>query len=305
LNGSCFALEHAVDSFRAAVRADAGDARAHAGLALARCAQAQHLADAPRRAYADATHAALRALALDPSDASVQVALATLLFLREWDWVSAERAVQRALENDAEHVDAYLLHGNLLEARAHLDDGLAMKMRALEHAPTSPHVLTDIAVSFWRRRDYMNTIAWSERALAHDSVHVRARMYLAFALWKVERYDAVTNELLRQADAFGIARETLINAAGASSQTAESARWPSPLARVVMARLPIAAGGPSAANAAIASGEQGHIDTAFRQLDVVIAQRQGCVVSLDVDPQWDRMRGDPRFGDLLKYIGLR
>jgi DNA-binding winged helix-turn-helix (wHTH) protein len=203
LNGSHFALEHAVDSFRAAVRANASDARAYAGLALARCTQAQHLADAPRRAYADATHAALRAFALDPSDATVQVALATLLFFMEWDWASAERAVQRALEINAEHVDAYLLYGNLLETRAHLDDGLAMKVRALEHAPASPHVLTDIAVSFWRRRDYMNTIAWSERALAHDSVHVRARMYLAFALWKLGRYDAVTNELLRQADAFG------------------------------------------------------------------------------------------------------
>ena len=304
LNGSHFALEHAVDSFRAAVRANASDARAYAGLALARCTQAQHFADAPRRAYTDATHAALRALALDPSDATVQVALATLLFLMEWDWASAERAVQRALEIDAEHVDAYLLYGNLLETRAHLDDGLAMKMRALEHAPASPHVLTDIAVSFWRRRDYMNTITWSERALAHDSVHVRARMYLAFALWKLGRYDAVTNELLRQADAFGIARETLTHAAGASSQTAESARWPSPLARVVMARLPIAAGGPSVANAAIASGEQGHIDAAFRQLDVVIAQRQACAVSLNVDPQWDCLRRDPRFDHLLEYIGL-
>ena len=40
-----------------------------------------------------------------------------------------------------------------------------------------------------------------------------ARMYLAFALWKLGRYDAVTNELLRQADTFGIARETLTHAA--------------------------------------------------------------------------------------------
>jgi hypothetical protein len=111
LNGSHFALEHAVDSFRAAVRADASDARAYAGLALARCTQAQHLADAPRRAYADATHAALAGLGARP-----------------------------------------------------------------------------------------------ER-------------YLAFALWKLGRYDAVTNEPLRQADAFGIARETLTHAAGASSQT--------------------------------------------------------------------------------------
>ena len=71
-----------------------------------------------------------------------------------------------------------------------------------------------------------------------------------------------------------------------------------------MARLPIAAGGPSAANAAIASGEQGQIDTAFRQLDMVIAQRQACAVSLNVDPQWDCLRRDPRFDHLLEYIGL-
>ena len=72
-----------------------------------------------------------------------------------------------------------------------------------------------------------------------------------------------------------------------------------------MARLPIAAGGPSAANAAIASGEQGQIDTAFRQLDMVIAQRQACAVSLKMSTLNGTACAETRASTTYsEYIGL-
>jgi hypothetical protein len=54
-------------------------------------------------------------------------------------------------------------------------------------------------------------------ALAQDPTLPAARGCLAYALWKIRRYDAVTAELVTQAESFGIARETLIRASGSES----------------------------------------------------------------------------------------
>ena len=141
-------LPGAVTAFEAAIELDPTYAPAHAGLALACCAQAEHRFVPPKDAYARARVAALRALALDDAAADAQVALGAVMFLSEWDWIGAERSLQRALELNPTHAQARLLYGRLLEAQGRLADGLAMKLRALEHDPFSPSVHLAIALSY-------------------------------------------------------------------------------------------------------------------------------------------------------------
>ena len=115
-SGSFFELPQAVSAFQAASELDPTYAAAHAGLALARCAQAT-VRDMPHReAFAEAKAAALRALAMDDKCADAQVALGQVLFFSEWDWIGAERSFQRALEINPNHPEAYLHYGGLMEA---------------------------------------------------------------------------------------------------------------------------------------------------------------------------------------------
>jgi hypothetical protein len=65
-------------------------------------------------------------------------------------------------------------HSNLLEAHGDIDSALEMKMRALEFAPGSSFVLTQIARSLWRKRDYGKTIEWTQRARAGSHAPRRA-----------------------------------------------------------------------------------------------------------------------------------
>jgi Tfp pilus assembly protein PilF len=88
-----------------------------------------------------------RALAMDDSCADAQVALGTVLFLSDWNWIGAQRSLERALELDPGHTDAYLLYGRLLEALGDVERGLVVKQKALERNPFSALVHVQIAHS--------------------------------------------------------------------------------------------------------------------------------------------------------------
>src|SRR6516225_10205268 len=137
---SMYETPKALAAFRAAIALDPTYAPAHAGLALACCAQAQFRMAPFSDAYVEAKAAALRALAMDPSCAAAQTALGALLFFSESDWLAAERSLRRALDLDPEQTEAYLLYRQLLEALGNLESGLAVKRKALELEPRSPLV---------------------------------------------------------------------------------------------------------------------------------------------------------------------
>jgi hypothetical protein len=55
---------------------------------------------------------------------------------------------------------------------------------------------------------------------------------------------------------------------------------------------------------ALLSARLGDKDQAFSWLERAHAFRTFELLFLKVDPEWDSIRGDPRFPDLLRRIGL-
>ena len=55
---------------------------------------------------------------------------------------------------------------------------------------------------------------------------------------------------------------------------------------------------------AVLYGAAGRLDDAFDCLDQAITCRDPALVHLAVAPDWDSLRGDPRFDDRLKQMGL-
>ena len=200
-SGSFFEVSHAVSAFSAATAIDPGYAAAHAGLALAKLAQATLRAGAHVEAFADAKAAALRALALDDQCADAQVALGQLMLLSEWDWLAAERSFQRALAINPNHAEAYLHYGDLMEALGELDRGLQLKLRGLECDQTSALAHVAVAVSFWNQRRYDDVIVWVNKTLDRDPEHLFARELLVGAYWKKGDFERQLTEDLRRGEA--------------------------------------------------------------------------------------------------------
>src|SRR5262245_21307050 len=286
----------ALEAFRAALSLDPEYAAAHAGLALACCAQAELRLAAPDAAYAEAKAAALRALAMDVANADAQAALGTVLFLSEWNWAGARRSLERALEIDPDHTEAWLLYDRLLEALGDLDGGLAAKQKALERAPSSAAVHLQIALSYWNQRRYDEMIAWATRSLELDPSHLLAREFIAGAY-------------LMKGDPDRHMAESLAHAAAACAPAALieelRATYASGGRRAVLElALRLNANGP-AFQLALLHADLGDLDEAFRQLDRAIEARDPALVHLAVAPQWAALRTDPRFDQRLARMGLR
>jgi DNA-binding winged helix-turn-helix (wHTH) protein/tetratricopeptide (TPR) repeat protein len=286
----------AVAAYEAAIEMDPAFAAAHAGLALACCQQAELRLIPQEEAWSRARDAALRALALDDSCADAQVALGAVSFLGRWDWVGAERSLERALEINPSHTEAYVLYGRLLDALGRLDEGLEMKMRALERDPLSPLVHLAISMSYWNQRRFEDSIRWANRTLELDPGHLVAREHLAGAYWAMGDFDRHMEENIKHAKAFGVPAEALepVKRAYESGGRLGAIRW---VLDTQGANLP-------AMQLALFHAELGDLDTALRHLARAIDRREACLVDLAVAPQWDRLRASPQFQGCLERMGL-
>ena len=259
-----------------------------------------------QEAYAQAKTSALRALALDDACADAQVALGTVLFLSEWDWVGAEKSLRRALEINSTHSEALLHYGSLMEALGKPDQGLRFKQQALERDPRSPLVLVQIASSYWHQRRYDDAITWANRALEMDPRHMLAGEFLAGAYWKQGDMDRFLAENLRRAEVFGVSVEAMahLRHVCAEMQDAYADAGPRGLACCMLEHMPPGEGGSASVQRAILCGGAGDLDSAFEHLDRAIDGHDPALVHLAVAPQWDSLRVDPRFNQRLARMGL-
>lgn len=292
-------IPQAVRAFEMAIELDATYAAAHSGLALACCAQAELRLAPASDGYARARVSALRALAMDESSSDAWTALGCVMFLAEWDWIGAERSFQRALELDPRHTQARLLYGRLLDALGRLDEGLAMKLRALETNPFSPSVHVALALSYWNQRKYDEAIRWANKTLDLDPLHLLAREFLAGAYWKLGDFDRHMAENLKHAAAHGVPAEALAPLKRAYAENG----------RTGVVRLALEQAAQQSAKfpdvqLALFHSELGDLDAAIPYLERAIEGRDPCLVDLAVAPQWDALRKDARFHRCLAGMGL-
>jgi tetratricopeptide (TPR) repeat protein len=248
---------------------------------------------------------------MDSISADAQVALGSVLFLSEWDWPAAERSLRRALEINPDYTEALLQYGALQEALGRLDEGLRFKQQALARDPRSTLVLMQIATSYWHQRRYEETLRWARRVLEIDPKHLLAGEFIAGVYWKLGDITGFAEANLRQATVFGVPDEALatLKQVIADMQNAFAAAGPAGLNRfmaeqVTNERLESDALAKTAVRRAVIYGAAGRLDEAFACLDQAIAVRDPALVHLAVAPQWDGLRGDPRFGERLHVMGL-
>lgn len=166
-------LQAALEHFQQAIDEDAGYALAHAGVADAHAIIGFYSLQKPRIAFANATAAAERALAIDPDLPEAHTSLA-LSNLGDWNWPEAERHFSRALELDPSQTMARI-YWSWLMVLQHDNAGAMMQVRtAQEMEPLSSLVNGSVAHTLYLARRYDEAIAECEKSLEVDPSFILA-----------------------------------------------------------------------------------------------------------------------------------
>jgi TolB-like protein/Tfp pilus assembly protein PilF len=295
-------VDQALAYLERAVQLDPSCAPAHAGLARARLLQAEYYDAPPQGALEAARRSATRAVELDPTLFEAHLALGDVRRLLEWDWRGAEDAYSQAITLNPSHEGPHRAYGLLLASLSRSDEAIRESERACEMDPLCAVVYSSGAA--WIRflaRDYDTAISRARVAVEMEPTYVAARRILAAAYLQSGRgHDAIAE--LEAAMAMADDDPVLIAAlAHARALTGDSGA-----ARDLLNKLTRHTGGRHVASYHLALAHVGLLDTddALAALEQGLAERDPALTNLAVDPRFDPIRADPRFGRLTQQLAL-
>ncbi len=292
-------LQRCLEYADAALAIDQGYAPAHA--LTANCANLQPFiaSGRPEDSFPRAKAAALRALELDETLAEAHFALGWTLASYDWDWAGAERAYRRGLELNAGAVSGLGTFGWFLSWQGRDAEAMVHMERAERLNPASPFELQRVSGVHFVARRFDEAIGVARRATEMDPAYAHAYLRLGRAYTEKGMYEpaiAAFEAADRLSGGAATHKANLARAYALSGRREEARRILAELLernrRSYVERTTLAT---------IYSG-LGEYDEALRWLEEAYQKRDGNMVLVKVNPDWDPLRADPRFQDLVRRM---
>lgn len=296
-------LEKAVQYFTEATRKDPNFARAHIGLAECYLIMETWGFLTPAEASTKYRMYTTKALELDESVPEAQTSLAVILLVQERDVEAAERAFKRATELNPSYSTAHQWYATyLLGPQGRSDEAIAELREAERLDPLSPMIsinLGDQLLSQGRSKEAQDQY---RKVVESSPDFPYAYSRLGLALLKESRYEEAILEIRKSIELFGnleISVPDLIYAYSLAGQKEEAQKL---LAKL---RLRSTRHFISSVFLALAHAGVGDNDKAIEFLRIALDQKSSQLRPNINEPQFDRLRSDPRFQDLLRTLGIR
>lgn len=286
----------AVEYFNQAIALDTNYVQAYAGLADTYALLATYGFMPPSEGMTKAREFARQALSLDEALAEPHAALGVTLLSYGYDFAGAEREYRRAIELNPNYLTAHQWYGEMLTSVGRFDEAAAEYRRALEIDPLSLPVNWEYGRFFYYARRYDEAIAQHGKVLELDAGFSVAHRTLA-EVYRVKGDYAKAAE--EHAKAFELSGEPQI-AALIREAFAEDG-WNGYLRLVTAENSPLKMRHAIIARAYLELGEK---DKAFAELNKAYENRESPMQWLKVEPQFDPLRDDPRFQELLRKVGF-
>jgi serine/threonine-protein kinase len=293
------ALEH----FEKAVKLDPDYSLAFIGLSNAHRALANR-SNAPLNDehYQLAHDAASRALALDGGAPGAHLALANTEWYWRWNWSTAQAEFARALDLNANDPEAHQQYAWFLAARGDIPAALEHAQKARELDPLANIRRTATAGILYYGRRYPEAVTELRAALAREPNLVAGRVGLGRTYAAMGMFDEALAEMthaieLSNRDPGMVAELGRIYAQAGRTADADA------ILRDVES---MTAQGRHIGAESFAGlyGTLGDRNRALTFLEEGVRQRAPGLLWLKVDPRFDNLRSDPRFGALLKAGGI-
>ena len=294
-------VRKALSFFQRAIDHDPTYAQGYAGLADTYNILGYYNALAPAEAYPKGKAAALKALELDESLAEPHAALGVVRRDFEWDWDGAHAEFRRAIELNPGYVEAYHWRSTLMSMRGQHEEALVEKKKTLAMDPLSVVIRTDLARMFYFHREYERSIEQYRAALDMDPNFSSAYLWLAQPYQQTGKFEEAIAALqagcgLSGDSAYAMARLGLGYALAGKGEEA----------RAILSRLKESSSQKyvSPHDIAIIHAGLDETDDAITWLEKALEERSVGMGYLNVEPQWDALRSDQRFQELLMRVGL-
>jgi TolB-like protein/predicted Ser/Thr protein kinase len=291
-------LRKALDPFQEAVALDPGFARGWSGVAGVKTVLAFFRLAPVAEVLPTAREAALKALALDDRSGEAYGALGTIELYFDWNFDSAKRHLERAVALTPHDLLIRHAWADYLMVTGRLEESVNQVKIGRSYEPTSPLAQVVVLFHTMMTHRYDEVIVEARRTVAAFPKFRMARGVLGEALWRKGRYDEAL-EQYKQSGADSEELRLMENALYQAGPRAALKAYADSVASQVQA-----AGRGSPLGVANAYAEAGERDPAFQWLEKAFAERTPQLLHIVADPAYDDLRGDPRYKDLIRRIGI-
>jgi serine/threonine-protein kinase len=295
-------FQKALDYFRQSIAIDPSYAPAYAGLSMAYA----RLGDRggawrPGEAYPKAKSAALRAVELDGDLAEARTALGMSILWNDWDWGAAERELRRGVDLNPGSTTAHLAYSSFLLNMGRNEESLVEINRAQELDPLSVTIRGAKATRFLSARRYDEAIEEARSALELDSTAIQARATLGRAYLQKGMVGPAIAELERTVDLSRRELGAVARLGFAYGVTGRKEKAQALLRELEQRFDRSYVSPPLVALVFLGLGER---DRAFEWLEKGYELHDSGIVRLKTQLEFDALRSDPRFADLMRRVGL-
>jgi DNA-binding winged helix-turn-helix (wHTH) protein/TolB-like protein/Flp pilus assembly protein TadD len=291
----------AVDFFKQAIDKDPTYARAYIGLANSYALQtSRDLSEDERSALV--RDAAQKALEIDDRLGEAYAVLAINDCFHEWKWADAEREYRRAIELNPSYATAHHWFAEFLALEGRFEESFAEYKRAIELDPHSLAVKTDLGFAYFYARQNDRAIEYLQNLKKIDAKYPRTYSFLMAVYQEKGMFEEAIDELAafytvqgNDSSIYVKNKESLKNAV---RMQGAKGYWRKMLELDLESRT----SGPF--GLAMTYARLGEKEKAFEHLEKAYLERNAAMAYLKARPEFNNLRADPRFIDLIRRVGM-
>ncbi|HXK01011.1 MAG TPA: protein kinase [Verrucomicrobiae bacterium] len=292
-------IQRAIQLFQQALGIEPNYALAYSGLAQSYITlSGMYLR--PREAMSKAKAAAARALEIDPGVAEAHFSMGVVQGWYEFQWEQADREFKRAIELNPNDAMAHLWYGQSMISTGRAMEGVEQMRIAHDLDPLSAFVETGLGQMYFLSRQYPLAIQQLRSVTASDDTFIEGHTWLGAAYLYTNQYAEAVGELerARQLDpqqsqpmAYLAYAHARLGARQAADRLLRQLKELSHSRYISGYLFAIVCVGMNS-------------DDAIDWLEKAYAERDDMLSWLKVDALFDPLRGEPRFQQLIRQVGL-
>jgi len=296
------ALKKAVSHFEQVIRKDPNYALAYAGLADCYSMLAQVYVLPPKEAFPKAKALAKKALETDETLAEAHTSLAFAIGCFDWDWAGAEKEFKRAIELNPNYATAHQWFAMVLVKLGRNSEAIQEIHKALELDPFSLIINTSAGFVYLYAGREDKAVEQAEKILDMDPTFIGAYLILVDVNERRRKYDEAVEEGLKGYSFVGFLSQhevvSLRETYASSGRIGYLRRW----LEIMQSKT-----------------EQGQVlyydmaslyallddtEKAIECLEKAYEEHDFSLSGLLVDDDFEKLRSNPRFVQLIKKMGF-